>query len=152
MSAAWIGCVHGSTMEITEKFGFFRTNVELGPFTLFRQTLCTHIHLLSYRLHHPSHWPKSNPNDAFYGVEIILVPVICNKKVRIPGISCYRLPVLYMMTSSNGNIFRVTGPLCGEFTGDRWIPLAKASDAELDVFFDRRLNKRLSKQSWGWWV
>ena len=24
-----------------------------------------------------------------------------------------------MMTSSNGNIFRVTGPLCGEFTGDR---------------------------------
>ena len=23
------------------------------------------------------------------------------------------------MTSSNGNIFRVTGPLCGEFTGDR---------------------------------
>ena len=27
-----------------------------------------------------------------------------------------------MMTSSNGNIFRVTGPLCGEFTGLRWIP------------------------------
>ena len=26
------------------------------------------------------------------------------------------------MTSSNGNIFRVTGYLCGEFTGHRWIP------------------------------
>ena len=36
-----------------------------------------------------------------------------------------------MMTSSNGNIFRVTGPLCGEFTGPRWIPHTKASDAEL---------------------
>ena len=36
-----------------------------------------------------------------------------------------------MMTSSYGNIFRVTGPLCGEFTGHRWIPLTKASDAEL---------------------
>ena len=24
------------------------------------------------------------------------------------------------MTSSNGNIFRVTGHLCGEFTGPRW--------------------------------
>ena len=24
-----------------------------------------------------------------------------------------------MMTSSNGKIFRVTGPFCGEFTGDR---------------------------------
>ena len=26
-----------------------------------------------------------------------------------------------MMTSSSGNIFRVTGHLCGEFTGHRWI-------------------------------
>ena len=39
-----------------------------------------------------------------------------------------------MMTSSNGNIFRVTGPLCGEFTGPRWIPRMKASDAELWCF------------------
>ena len=38
------------------------------------------------------------------------------------------------MTSSNGNIFRVTGPLCGEFTGHRWIILTKASDAELWCF------------------
>ena len=27
-----------------------------------------------------------------------------------------------MMTSSNGNIFRVTGPLCGELNGHPWIP------------------------------
>ena len=39
-----------------------------------------------------------------------------------------------MMTSSNGNIFRVTGPLCGEFTGPRWIPRTKASDAVLWCF------------------
>ena len=38
------------------------------------------------------------------------------------------------MTSSNGNIFHVTGPLWGEFTGHRWIPLTKASDAELWCF------------------
>ena len=38
------------------------------------------------------------------------------------------------MTSSNGNIFRVTGPLCGEFTGHRWIPRTKVSDAELWYF------------------
>ena len=36
----------------------------------------------------------------------------------------------YMMTSSNGNIFRITGHLYGEFTGPRWIPLTKASDAD----------------------
>ena len=39
-----------------------------------------------------------------------------------------------MMTSSNGNIFRVTGPLCGKFTGLRWIPRTKAIDAELWCF------------------
>ena len=39
-----------------------------------------------------------------------------------------------MMTSSNGNIFRVTGHLRGEFTGPRWIPRTKASDAELRCF------------------
>ena len=32
----------------------------------------------------------------------------------------------------------------------RWIPRTKASDAEL-CCFDVRLNKRVSKQSWGWW-
>ena len=56
-----------------------------------------------------------------------------------------------MMTSLNGNIFQVTGPLCGEFNGHRWIPLTKASDAELWCFVDLRLNTRLSKQLWGWW-
>ena len=39
-----------------------------------------------------------------------------------------------MMTSSNGNIFRVTGHLCGKFTGPRWVSLTKASDAELWCF------------------
>ena len=45
-----------------------------------------------------------------------------------------RWPLIAMMTSSNGNIFRETGPLCGEFTGGRWIPRTKASDAELWCF------------------
>ena len=112
-----------------------------------------------------------------------------------------------IMKLSNGNIFRATGPLWGEVTGRRWIPLTKASNAEgsmfslvhepdpqilvlvatwwrhqmetfsallaicagnspvpgefptqrpvtrsFEVFFDLRLNKRLSKQSLGWWL
>ena len=44
-----------------------------------------------------------------------------------------------MMTSSNGNIFRVTGHLCGEFTGPRWILRTKASDEELWCFLARKL-------------
>ena len=39
-----------------------------------------------------------------------------------------------MMTSSNGNIFRVIGHLCGEFTVHWSIPRTKASDAELWCF------------------
>ena len=58
---------------------------------------------------------------------------------------------MIMMTSSNGIIFYVAGvcagnsPVTGEFLAQR--PVTRS----FDVFFDRRLNKRLSKQSWGWW-
>ena len=40
----------------------------------------------------------------------------------------------FMMTSSNGSIFRFTGPSCEEFTGHRWIPLINASESELWCF------------------
>ena len=36
-------------------------------------------------------------------------------------------------------------PVAGEFPAQR--PVTRS----FDVFFDPRLNKRLSKQSWGWW-
>ena len=52
-----------------------------------------------------------------------------------------------MVTSSNWNIFRVTGLLCGEFTGHHTKPVTGSFDA----FFKLRLNKRLNEQSWGWW-
>ena len=55
------------------------------------------------------------------------------------------------MTSSNGNIFRVTGHLCGEFTGPGEFSTQRPVTRSFDVFFDLRLNKRVSKQSWGWW-
>ena len=42
----------------------------------------------------------------------------------------------FMMRSSNGNIFSVTGPLWGEST------------RSIYVFFDLRLNKRLNKKYW----
>ena len=63
-----------------------------------------------------------------------------------------RCSFLYsMMTSSNGNIFRVTGPLCGECIGPGEFPAQRPVTRSFEVFFDLRLNKRLSKQSWGWW-
>ena len=58
---------------------------------------------------------------------------------------------LHMMTSSNGNIFRVTGPLCGESTGPGEFPTQRPVTRSFVVFFDLRLNKWLSKQPCGWW-
>ena len=66
-------------------------------------------------------------------------------------IACLTTTLFNMMTSSNGNIFRVTGPLCGEFTGPGEFPTQRPVTRSFDVYFDLRLNKRLCKQSWGWW-
>ena len=60
-------------------------------------------------------------------------------------------PREFMMTSSNGSIFRVTGPLCGEFSGPGEFPTQRPVTRSFDVSFDLRLNKRLSKQPRGWW-
>ena len=61
----------------------------------------------------------------------------------IPFSSCHYI-VNFMMTSSNGNIFRLTGPLCGEFTGASEFSTQRPVTRSFDVFFDLRLNKRLS--------
>ena len=68
-------------------------------------------------------------------------------KGRIIGIFL----LVLMMTSSNRNIFPVTGHLCGEFTGHRWIPRTKASDEELWCFLWSGPEWTVSKQPWGWW-
>ena len=62
-----------------------------------------------------------------------LVQMACQlsdvKKLILNLLNYY--PWITRMTSSNENIFCVTGPLCGEFTSHWWIPLTKASDTEL---------------------
>ena len=61
---------------------------------------------------------------------------------------------VYMMTSSNGNIFHVISPLWGEFTG-HWVipqrPVTQSFDGfflteteQMVVFFDMCLKKWLS--------
>ena len=60
-------------------------------------------------------------------------PIQSDGEPRPDRFTCRHFHV--MVTSSNGNIFRVTGHLCWEFTAPRWIPHTKASDAELWYFF-----------------
>ena len=47
--------------------------------------------------------------------------------------------------------FPVTGPLWGNSPVTDEFPSLRPVTRSFDVFFDLRLNKRLSKQSWGWW-
>ena len=58
-----------------------------------------------------------------------------------------------MMTTSNGNIFRVTGHLCGEFTGRRWIPPHKGQwrGAWMCSLIFAWTNGWINNQPWGWW-
>ena len=53
---------------------------------------------------------------------------------------------LSMKTSSNGNIFRVTGLLCGEPTVTVEFPSQRPVMQSFVVFLDLRLSKRLTKQ------
>ena len=73
------------------------------------------------------------------------------KKTHMFSLVPHCFPILNMMPSSNGNIFRVTGHLCGEFTGPGEFPAQWPVTRSFDIFFDPRSNKRLSKQWWGWW-
>ena len=58
--------------------------------------------------------------------------------------------LIIIMRSSNGNIFSVTGTCAGNSLVTGEFPSQKPVTRSFDVFFDLRLNKRLSKQSRGW--
>ena len=107
------------------------------------QTLVHDTHCISVTVYNSHTFPAFNiwwlsvlsfsSNWPFWAYEMSLISWILRK------------------TSSNGNIFRVTGILRGEFTGHRWIPRTRPVTRSFDVFFDLRLNKRLSKQSRDRW-
>ena len=71
-----------------------------------------------------------------------------------PSGTCHRKSCWNSWSPANmmsSNIFRVTGHLCGvsQVTGE--FPAQRPVTRSFDIFFDLRLNKRLSKQSWCWW-
>ena len=84
-------------------------------------------HCICQALHSWHVWRMNHPPR----VPSVYTCLICMLGfIRSGNYSIFR----HMMTSWNGNTFRVTGSLCGEFTDDRLIPLTMASDAELWCF------------------
>ena len=91
-------------------------------------------HCNHFQTHYQSH-------DVVFGISVIIWHLVFGLKSQRSH-----------MYAWNGNIFRVTGLLCGEFTGPGEFPTQRPVTRSFDVYFDLRLNKWLSKQPQGWWL
>ena len=63
--------------------------------------------------------------ESFYINDLCPLELMHKEFLQYKRIKYWQRWAVHMMTSSNGNIFRATGPLCGELTGHRWIPHTK---------------------------
>ena len=90
----------------------------------------------------------TNSNDYFYQ-NIIIFSWKCTSNCRLQNVCHLQASTWWrhqveafsaLLAFCAGN-----SPVPGEFPAQR--PVTRSFDA----FFDLRLNKRLSKQSWGWW-
>ena len=82
---------------------------------------------------------KSYPSFCMYqkkifGFQAIGMSNVCNYN------STWFQTYVSMMTSSNGNIFQVTGPLWWESTGHRWFSSQRPVTRSFGGSFDLRLN------------
>ena len=120
--------------------GFFAFWITVSRFSLVNKEVSSMNNLQQLCRNHLDTINNNDPNTERWGTPHVTPP------------SADRTPfTIIMMTSSNGNIFRVTGPLCGEFTGPGEFPAQRPVTRSFDGFVDLRPNKRLSKQPWGWW-
>ena len=113
----YIGIVTGAT----ERKLHFKVTTATSCLALMGEVLFV------YYEHFEEHWPCYNGTVLYQGW------LHDAHTIMVMGQSC-GFP---MMTSSNGNIFRVAGPL----SGFRWIPHTKASDAELWCFLWSWINR-----------
>ena len=107
-----------------------------------------------------NHWWSPLTKGQFVKALVLFV-VVNQNTLRLASMWCHcdvcpsvfispTVEDLNMMTSSNENLFRATGSLCGEFATGIF-PSQRPVTRSFDVFFDLHLNIRLSKQSRGRW-
>ena len=94
--------------------------------------------------------PRSHPN--YFKMYINMLDCVCSKDITIKQVKNL-LKLLFSWWRHQMETFSALLDLCagnspvtGEFPSQR--PVTRS----LDIFFDLHLNKRLSKQSWGWWI
>ena len=86
----------------------------------------------------PGHLP---PDSGLHSLAVSMVLLFYNPKFFHPT-SHHQMEIFSaLLALCVGN-----SPVTGEFLSQK--PVRRS----FDIFFDLHLNKRLSKQSWGWWV
>ena len=129
---------------------FFKSN-DYNWYVISMANLIHLVHLLNVEL-----FSRDRKDEVLIKIaEIIQINEIMRDMLKIRPqyywqMNKLRTMVADVLAPSHDDVI-VTGHLCGEFTGPRWIPTQRPVTRSFDVFFDLRLNKRLSKQSWSWW-
>ena len=134
-----------------ECFGSFLSNwLKDSDFTFVQAIYSKFIDIFCGVLMFQKHFNISLKISSPYTKNMYLIKKWWHKRFHDMGVVTSDARVLlsvtgtldnFMMTSSNGSIFRVTGLLCGEFTGPRWIPRTGEFPAQrpatrsFDVFF-----------------
>ena len=77
------------------------------------------------------HWFSRQNNIYFYETWTVRSQILCDMDSSLWGLG--QISEVHWK-HDDVIIFRVTGHLCGEFTGHRWIPRTKATDTELSCF------------------
>ena len=114
---------------------YFRNYQTMMTTSAIKHTDTSHISSVRSRIDipHNSNLPATHFTKDFLSPLQSKGNIIVFAKTHFLALILLRI-FAHVMTSSIGNIFRVAGHLCGEFTGPRWIPRTKASHAELWCF------------------
>ena len=77
--------------------------------------------------------------------------VASRSKIKVPWIFAGRVPMEIHYDVINGNISALLALCAGNSLAIGEFPSQRPLTRSFDVYFDLRLNKRLSKLWWGWW-
>ena len=132
----WIHSNHNMNMQLHQVYSVLGIRLQtsndyrcqLGMVKSFHPTFSWKFDYLSMLILNLNNW-----TILFKGARVERCLVTIGQICRGSEAKVNRYQVV-MMTSSNGDIFRVTGPMCGELAAHRWIPLTKAGDSELWCF------------------
>ena len=107
----------------------------------------------------PSYWyrlPQCKPETVWRPSQVYHGNPHTNKTVPSQRIDTASVVVEEIKHNQHDDVIKLkhfprNWPFVRGIHWSRWIPYTKAVTRSFDVFFDLCLNKRLSKQPWGWW-